>query len=254
MAILVTNDDGIHAPGLDSLARSLVEIEPVVVVAPDREQSSVGHAITLSKPIRIMEMSVCDKYSAYAITGTPTDAVKIATKIILPEKPTLLVSGINLGPNTGTALIYSGTVSAATEGTMLGIPSFAISLNTRHEPDFTYAAKAAKIIAMQIIERGLPRGVFLNVNVPALPENAVQGFKVAIQGDSFYADFFEKRLDPRGGIYYWMAGTKERLDKTGKADYTLLDQGYVTITPVHYDLTAYDYLDELNRWDINKGP
>ncbi|MBN2543510.1 5'/3'-nucleotidase SurE [bacterium] len=252
MPILVTNDDGIFAPGLNALVDELVKIDEVVIVAPDREQSSVGHAITLSRPLRITSNSRSDKITSYAVNGTPADAVKLALKVILKEKPSVLVSGINRGANTGTALIYSGTVSAATEGTMMGIPSIAISLSTYEEGEFEFAAKFARVATRLVLEKGLPKGIYLNINVPDIEESEIKGVKITKQGTAYFADFFEKRLDPRSRQYYWMAGTMESDDEDKNNDYHLVRDGYITITPVHYDLTAYPYMDELSSWEFEE--
>ncbi len=199
--ILVTNDDGIFAPGIKSLWKAMTEIGNVTVVAPENEMSAVGHAITLSDPLRVDKIGRSDGFSGYAVGGTPADCVKIGVQSILNEPPDVIVSGINLGENTGTSIIYSGTVSAATEGTMLNIPSVAVSLCTNSNPDFSGAMNAAKIVVQKVLENGLPKKTLLNVNVPAIDSQEIKGIRVTEQGNVTYRDTFERREDPRGKIY-----------------------------------------------------
>jgi len=251
LSILVTNDDGIYAEGLSRLAETLRELDEVVIVAPDREQSAVGHAITLSNPLRVTEIYRGREFFGYATSGTPADAVKLAIKAIMTEPPRLVVSGINLGANVGASLIYSGTVSAATEGTLLGIPSIAISLDSREGVNFDSALFFSKIIAKKVLEKGLLEGVLLNVNVPELPLDKIKGVLVTSQGRTNFNDFFEEREDPRGQKYFWMCGTMVADDTNPKHDVNALQKGFITVTPVHYDLTAYDYLKELESWNLS---
>ena len=193
--ILLSNDDGINAPGLAALYEAMKSAGDVVVVAPDSEKSAVGHAITISDPLRVWDFKKNDEFFGYAVNGTPADCVKIAYWALLKEKPDLVVSGINLGSNTGINAIYSGTVSAATEGTILGIPSFAVSLTTFKDADFSYAAKFARKLSEDILERGLPKGTLLNVNVPPTEEQGIEGVKITRQGRSNYHEHFDKRVD-----------------------------------------------------------
>jgi len=187
-SILVTNDDGIDAPGILALARALNPLGDVTVVAPSVERSAVGHAITLSDPLRVTPIQFDNAYDGYAVSGTPADCVKIACWALLNGKPDLVASGINLGINTGINTIYSGTVSAATEGAILGIPSFAISLTTYQDPDFSFAATFASRLAPMLLEKGLPPGVCLNVNVPAVPESEIMGVSVTRQGRALFEE------------------------------------------------------------------
>ena len=180
--ILVTNDDGIGAPGLYALVQALKPIAEVTIVAPSVERSAVGHAITLSDPLRVETYDRDETFHGYAVSGTPADCVKIAYWALLDRKPDVLVSGINLGANTGINILYSGTVSAATEGTFLGIPSFAISLTTYQNPDFRYAASFARRMSSILLEKGLPKGTFLNINVPACPADEIEGIALTRQG------------------------------------------------------------------------
>jgi len=245
------NDDGIAAPGLHALHDSLIEIADVAVVAPATEMSAVGHAITISDPLRVTEYKREGRFFGYAVTGTPADCVKIGFWALLDRKPDAVVSGINLGGNTGINTIYSGTVSAATEGAILGLPSFAISLNTYRNPDFSYAARFARKLVPLLLERGMPRGVYLNVNVPAVPESEIQGVAVTRQGMALYREDFDKRTDPHGRTYYWLTGQKVDAETDPDVDDGAISKNWVSITPVHYDLTRYDVLEMLKDWKLD---
>lgn len=248
--ILLTNDDGIYAQGILAAWQELRKIAEVEVVAPDAERSAVGHAITLLLPLRTKEVIRRNARFGYAVNGMPADCVKLAVRAILPRQPDLVVSGINLGSNTGTNVIYSGTVSAATEARILGIPSIAVSLGTFTHPDFSYAARFTRKLALAVISKGLPPKTLLNVNVPNLAEAKIKGVAITRQGDSRVEERFEKRTDPRNQTYYWLDGTF-RLQEMGKdADAKMVSEGYVSITPVQYDLTAYSAIDTLKAWDL----
>ena len=250
--ILVTNDDGITAPGILALARSLKQIGQVIVVAPSTERSAVGHAITLSDPLRVRSHELEEGIQGYAVNGTPADCVKIAYWVLMDARPELVVSGINLGPNTGINTIYSGTVSAATEGAILGVPSFAVSLGTFVNPDFSYAASFSARFAEKLLSKGLPEGVCLNVNVPACPENEIEGVKITRQGMALYQEEFDQRTDPHGGTYYWLTGQKIDKETSLDVDDGAVAANYVSITPVHYDLTQHEIRNSLRSWDIDK--
>ncbi len=219
------------------------------MVAPDAERSAVGHAITTLMPLRVKEFRRGNQLLGYAVDGTPADCVKIAIGSIFKEdKVDLVVSGINLGSNTATNVIYSGTVSAATEARILGVPSIAISLGTFLNPRWRYAAGLGRRIAAAVLERGLPPKVLLNVNVPNLPRSQIKGIKVTRQGDSAYLDDFAIREDPRHQPYYWLAGTYLMEDDDPDTDGWALRNGYVSISPVSFDLTAYGALNEIAGW------
>lgn len=250
MKILLTNDDGINAKGLSALRDSIREIADVTVVAPETEQSAVGHAITISDPLRVREVEKDSEFFGYAVNGTPADCVKIAVRAILKDPPDMVISGINLGANIATNVIYSGTVSAATEGTILGIPSIAVSLATFVSPDFTPAASFARKIAFSVYEKGLPEGTLLNVNIPNLPEDKIKGVVFTRQGSSRFREEFDKRTDPRGHIYYWQGGEMLFYDEDSDADSGVIRKDMVSITPIHYDLTDYKFLEELKKWEI----
>lgn len=251
--ILITNDDGIAAPGLQALFDALSDMAEVMVVAPSGEMSAVGHAITLSDPLRVWEFEKNGRLFGYAVKGTPADCVKVAYWALLKgrKKWDLVISGINQGANTGIDIIYSGTVSAATEGAILGIPSFAISLATYHRPDFTVAAEFARRMAERILERGLPPGVYLNVNVPALPKEQIRGVRVTRQSLAVYEERYEARRDPRDRVYYWLTGQKVGVEADREVDEQAVRQGFISITPLHYDLTHYEALRELQHWSFD---
>ncbi len=250
MTILLTNDDGINAPGLHALYKEMKKYGKVYVVAPDSEQSAVGHAITLSDPLRVQNFYRNDDFFGYAVNGTPADCVKVAYWA-LEIKPDILISGINLGSNTGVNILYSGTVSAATEGMFLNIPSFAISLTTFTNPNFDIAAKFAGKLSKIILANGLPQGTLLNVNVPAVnSEDEIKGVMITRQGNAMYHEEFDKRTDPHSRVYYWLTGQKVKLETEPDVDDRAILNHQISITPVHFDLTDYEFLEELREWRI----
>lgn len=249
--ILVCNDDGIDAPGIYALVQELNKIGAVVVVAPDKPQSAVGHAITMNFPLRAREFRKDGVFFGHAVEGTPADCVKLAVKALLKKKPDLLISGVNHGANTAISIIYSGTVSAATEGTILGIPSIAVSLTTYGPPDFRYAAKFARKLAALVLKKGLPDGTLLNVNVPPLPEKEIRGVVVTRQGRAVWNDTFDVRRDPANKEYYWLTGALEDSDRGLEYDQAAIRENYISVTPIHYDLTDYKMLDIMDKWSIN---
>ena len=250
--ILLTNDDGINAPGIYALHESIKILGEISVVAPATEMSAVGHAITLSDPLRVEKVNKRGEFFGYAVTGTPADCVKIAVWALLDEKPDIIISGINLGNNTGISIIYSGTVSAATEGTILEIPSIAISLAAYKKPDFTYAAKFAKKLITEVLERGLPVGTLLNVNVPNVPEEEIEGVMTTRQGKAVYQEFFDERKDPWGRSYYWMVGEKVKMKQDKAVDDSAIFNNMVSVTPIQFDLTDYTNMDLIKSWNLTK--
>ncbi|MBW1710769.1 MAG: 5'/3'-nucleotidase SurE [Deltaproteobacteria bacterium] len=250
MNILLTNDDGIHAPGLKALYKSLSTENRVFIVAPETEQSAVGHAITLTDPIRVKEIHNNDQLFGYAISGTPADCVKIALADLLEVKPDAVVSGINLGANVGINLLYSGTVSAATEATILGLPAIAVSLDTFTNPDFTYAADFIRRLIKTLPSLDLAPRVCLNVNVPSLPQSQIKGVVWVKQYQAGFKENFFRRLDPRGNVYYWQGGEKPSSNLDPDSDMSLLAQKMITITPLKYDLTNHRELDRLSGYRI----
>lgn len=245
MKILVTNDDGIYAKGIEVLAECLRGIAEVTVVAPDHERSAAGHAITLWDPLRVTKVDRNKAFFGYAVDGTPADCVKIAVRRLMRKKPDLVVSGINLGPNTGTNVIYSGTVSAALEGAVLGIPSMAVSLMTFRRPRFAVAAQVARSICLQLPSLRLPPQVVLNVNVPNRPKAQIKGIRATRQSRSRWSETFDRRVDPRGAAYYWLKGKRREVEPDPASDEQATQQGYVSVTPISIDLTSYSHLETL---------
>lgn len=252
--ILVSNDDGIESPGIYALAKELRRFADVVVAAPHTQQSAVGHSITVSDPIRAVEIFKDKKFFGFAVQGTPADSVKLALSTLLGKKrkPDLCVSGINQGSNTAVNVIYSGTVSAAAEATILGIPSMAVSLNSFTYKDFLPAAKFSAKMAKLILKNKIPAGTLINVNVPAVKEKDIKGVMVTRQGKSIWDETYEPRKDPSKKTYYWLTGNLILSDKTLDIDHKALTDGYISVTPIQYDLTDYKMLGELEAWSIKK--
>ena len=250
-SILISNDDGIFSEGIAALVHSLSSIADITIVAPDSQQSAVGHAITMHRPLRMREVSKDGKFFGYALDGTPADCVKLAIRTIMSKKPDLVVSGINHGSNTAISVIYSGTVSAATEGTILGIPSFAISLTTfEPHPDFSVAADFARKLAQTVLTNGLPAGTLLNVNVPPVPSSEIQGVAVTRQGRSVWNDEFEARRDPGNKQYFWLKGELVELDEDEDVDQRAIVGNKISVTPIQYDLTNYSALGTIRDWKL----
>jgi 5'-nucleotidase len=243
--ILLTNDDGIHAEGLRKLRAAAAKLGQVRIVAPESEQSAVGHSITLYDPIKAHEVTKDGKFYGYGIGGTPADSVKLAVYSLLGGPPDLVISGINNGSNLGINVLYSGTVSAATEAAILGFPSMAVSFAQKKDPPFEWAVPHIEKLGAWVLKCGLPRGVALNVNIPALPPDQVRGFKLTRQGLSKFRESFEQREDPRGNVYYWLAGEATAAETDVDVDVTAVKEGYVSVTPLFYDLTAHSYTEEL---------
>ena len=232
--------------------RSFIRYFTVTVCAPEAEQSAIGHAITLSKPLRVKKIAKNGSFYGYAVNGTPADCVKIAIRCLLKERPQMVISGINHGPNLGSDIMYSGTVSAATEGTILGIPSIAVSIAAYEKQNFRCAAKAAVDIARLIAETGLPDATLLNVNVPALPARQIKGIKITKQGRSLYKEDFVKRTDPRGRTYYWLTGKVKWVKKPADSDIKAVEEKYISITPLRLDLTEYGFIEQLKTFKFNQ--
>jgi 5'-nucleotidase len=250
--ILITNDDGIHAQGIYNLKKALEKVADVLVVAPDTEKSAVGHAITLSDPLRVFEVARDDGFFGYAVNGTPADCVKLGIKCLMKEATDIVVSGINLGPNTATNIIYSGTVSAAAEAVIMGIPGLAISLTAFDILEFEYSCLLAVELVQKIQKYGLRTGTLLNVNVPPLKSDEIEGVVVTRQGKGRFEEFFDRRTDPNNRTYYWLAGKKMNLDSEDDVDDVVIRQKKVSVTPIRYDLTDTVMLNRLREWDIEK--
>ena len=249
MRFLLTNDDGIYARGLGALYQELSRDADCLVVAPEIEQSAVGHAITIAKPLMVRPARKNGQFMGWAVAGTPADCVKIGLRELSDKPVDLVVSGINLGANVGINVLYSGTVSAATEGAILGVPSIAVSLGTHsRDADFGFAARFARKVARFMLEHNPNRHIPLNVNVPAIPEKDVQGIVVTRQGQARLMEQFEKRVDPRENVYYWLAGETQVADSEDNGtDFLALRNGMISITPIYYDLTRYDVMEELRE-------
>lgn len=250
--ILVTNDDGITAPGIAALVEMMKPLGDVVVVAPDKPQSGMGHAITINSMLRINKVNIYNAQQEYSCTGTPVDCVKFAVNKILHRKPDLCVSGINHGTNMSINVIYSGTMSAAVEGAIEGIPSIGFSLSDyRIDADFTAAKKIAKTVAERVLENGLPSGVCLNVNIPRVNYELIKGIKVCRQAKANWVERFDERHDPTGRPYYWLTGDFENYDTNGKdTDIWALENNYVSIVPTQFDMTAHQAIKEISHWPL----
>jgi 5'-nucleotidase len=247
VSILLSNDDGVGAPGLAALRDALEGVDEVWVVAPDRDQSAVSHSVTLYRPLRMDKIGP----RTYAVDGTPTDCINLAVNGILSERPRLIVSGINHGANLGDDVTYSGTVSAAMEGTLLGIPSVAVSLVVDDgQPNFLPAASFARRLASRLLASEIPLDTLLNVNVPNLPESQIKGFSLTRQGKRRYGDAIVEKVDPRGRKYYWIGGDKLDFVEAEGTDFNATRAGYISVTPLHLDLTNYQSLRDLERLDI----
>ena len=250
--ILVTNDDGITAPGLRALVRYMKELGEVVVVAPDSPQSGKGHAITLDTTLFSAKLIVDKENGAsaeYSCSGTPADCVKLALQELLERKPDICVSGINHGSNASINVIYSGTMSAAIEAGIEGVPAIGFSLcDYAWEADFEPAAKAVKNIVKKSLENGIPKGVVLNVNIPNASEKELKGIKICRQARANWKEKFDKRTSPAGKDYYWLTGEFELLDKGEDTDEWALAHNYISVVPTQFDLTAHHAIQGLNDW------
>ena len=247
MLILITNDDGIHSAGLQALVDQLQSFGRIAVVAPDRERSAIGHALTLHVPLRAEQIAK----DHWAVSGTPTDAVNLGVQGLLKEKPDLVVSGINKGGNMGDDLTYSGTVAAAMEATLMGVPAIAVSLagQSFKYDDFAVAARVARQMASTVLDHGLPADTFINVNVPA---GKPLGLRLTRQGKRIYEDAVVQNFDPRGRSYYWIGAGELGFQDLEGTDFHAVNKGYVSVTPLHLDLTNYAAMDRLRQWQLEE--
>jgi 5'-nucleotidase len=254
MHILLTNDDGVAAPGLLALAQELRKLCKLTVLAPDHNWSASGHTKTLHRPLRVKEALLADGSSAWATDGSPSDCVGLAVLGFLPEKIDVVLSGINPDANIGHDVTYSGTVMAAMEAAIWGLPGIAISLdvpeNHSGAVDFAPAARIARQITQAVMQRGLLKSVLLNVNVPYLPERQMKGMSITRLGLRVYRDVLDRRQDPRGRPYYWIGGEAPTGIPEEGTDFGALAQGAVSITPLHLDLTSYPAVQELSDWNL----
>ncbi len=241
--ILVTNDDGIQAKGIRELIEAVKDIGYVVVVAPESPQSSTGHAVTVTHPLRIKKTYQNNGVEEYACNGKPVDCVKIAEQVILKKKPDLIVSGINHGANCSVNVLYSGTMAAAIEGTIIGVPSIGFSLFSMDEDaDFSPYLFYVKEISKNVLENGLPDGITLNVNFPVLKSNEIKGVRLCRQARARWIEEFDKRSDPIGNDYYWLTGSFKLLDDGEDTDIWALKNGYISVVPTGIDLTSHDHI------------
>ncbi len=254
--ILVTNDDGITAPGLRALISYMKDLGDVVVVAPDSPQSGMGHAITIDSTLTATEVVIDPDQSdikEYSCSGTPADCVKLGLQVLLSRKPDICVSGINHGSNSSINVIYSGTMSAAIEAGIEGIPAIGFSLcDYSWNAHFENAEFAIKQIVREALEHGMPKGVVLNVNIPKSTNGSLKGVKICRQARANWKEKFDKRTNPMGKDYYWLTGEFELLDKGEDTDEWALSNGYISVVPTQFDLTAHHVIHDLNSWDLNE--
>lgn len=236
--ILVTNDDGVHSPGIIALYRAMKTLGEAYIVAPDRERSAAGHSLTLHRPLKAEEI----REHVYSINGTPTDCVTLGINKVLPARPSLVVSGINKGGNLGDDITYSGTVSAAVEGTICGIPSLAFSLISDKHYHFDTASAFALKLARFVLENSLPYDTLLNINIPNMPKEGIRGVKITRQGKRIYDNSIQETYDPRGQKHYWIGGGQPYWERGEDTDIEAVQADYISVTPVHLDLTNYDAL------------
>ncbi len=247
MIILVSNDDGVYSDGIQALAEKLKKLAKIVVVAPDREQSASSHSITLHRPLRISTI----KKDVYGVSGTPTDCISLGVNEILKKSPDLIVSGINKGANLGNDVHYSGTVSAAMEGAIMGVPSIAVSLVTREDKvSYDFSATFAAGLSKQVLKKGLPPGIMLNVNIPNLPKNRIKGYQYCTMGRRNYGDIIVEKIDPRGRKYYWIGGDEAGFEDIKGSDCNAILSRYISITPLTVNITDYPFLEEIRNWKV----
>lgn len=247
--ILVTNDDGIQAKGIRSLVNAVAEFGDVVIVAPDKPQSGMGHAITVNDVLRMNTTRLFEGFEASTCTGTPVDCVKLAISEVLHRKPDLLVSGINHGENSASNVLYSGTMSAAVEGAMEDIPSIGFSLlDFDADADFSGSEWAVKEVVSRVLKNEFPKNICLNVNIPQRALEEIKGIKICRQAKAYWEDSFDKRHDQFGKPYFWLKGEFYREDRSEDTDIWALDHGYVSIVPTQFDMTAYHAISEVNEW------
>lgn len=250
--ILVTNDDGITAPGLRALIEVVRPMGRIVVVAPDKPQSGTSHSVTMHHPLRLKKIREEAGYVEYSSNGTPADCIKLAYKIVLQRKPDLLISGINHGSNSSINIIYSGTMAAVFEGAMAGVPSIGFSLlEFGMDADFSAAKIYAGRIIREVMSNRLPEGICLNVNIPHLPPEEIKGIRICRQAGGTWLEDFDIRQDPKGENYYWLKGVFARIGNGADTDEYALEHQYVSIVPVNFDFTDYPAIEELKRWDFS---
>lgn len=248
--ILITNDDGVNAPGLRTLIKVMRELGDVLIVAPDRPMSGMAHAVTITAPLRVHKIKEEEGYVEYSCSGTPVDCVKLGQKAILGRKPDLVVSGINHGSNASVNVIYSGTMAAVIEGALENIPSIGFSLDEySHDADFSQSEPYVRSIAENVIKNGLPEYTCLNVNIPAVNGSPIKGIKIVRQAMAFWEEKFDQRQDPHMRDYFWLTGVFRNHDKGEDTDEWALRNNYVAVVPIHFDLTSHKTIPLLKDWE-----
>ena len=250
MKILLTNDDGIYAKGLMALYNRFAKKHDVTIIAPDQERSAVGHGLTIYSPVRIKKIDDSFNVNGYAVSGTPADCVKIGIVELLDQRPDMIISGINPGANVGININYSGTAAAAREAALLGIPAMAVSIRGFVTDYYADAAIFTEKLSERIMQYGLPRGTFLNVNIPDLPVDKTKGVIISKQGSSILDEYFDQRTDTRKQTYYWYGCTISAESEISDIDENAVLNNFISVTPVRCDMTDYSFLDDLKTWDI----
>jgi 5'-nucleotidase len=249
--ILITNDDGVFAPGIRKLIEIARKIGKVIVVAPDSPMSGMSHAITVKSPLRLKKIAEENNYAEYSCNGTPVDAMKLGEKIVVNEKPDIVLSGINHGSNASVNIVYSGTMAAAMEANIDGIPAIGFSLlDYSHEADFSGVEDVVRTIILHVLDNGLPEGVCLNVNIPAVKKEEIKGIKVCRQSKGRWEEEFDARKDPHNRDYYWLTGYFKNGDTDKDTDSWALANNYVSVVPVHFDLTAHKAIASIKKWKM----
>ncbi len=251
MRLLLTNDDGIYAKGLWALYKIFIRRHDVTVVAPDRERSAVSHGITLYDPIRASKISV-DGLTGYAVTGTPADCIKLGIMELLEARPDMVILGINPGANVGVDINYSGTVAAAREATLYGVPAIAISVFGQKTNNYDPAARFVEDLAINVLRKGLPAGTLLNVNFPDMETDESAAVSISRQSTQIFSEYFEKRKDPRKCVYYWQVGQPQLDFESPNIDAAVIRDNFISITPIKCDMTDYNMLETLKTWDWGK--
>jgi len=251
MKVLITNDDGIYAHGLWVLYKRFAISHSVTVVAPDRERSAISHAITLHEPLRAKRVNLDGGFPGYAVNGTPADCIKLGVLEILGCKPDMVIAGINPGANVGANVNYSGTVAAAKEASLYGVSSIAVSIQSLDMKHIEDAAIFVERLSIEVVEKGLPFGTFLNVNIPDISINEAAGVRISRQGIDIFPEFFEKRVDPRNRTYYWQGCDTNPSVYNPDTDGAVLHDKFISITPIKCDMTDYSMIEALKNWNIN---
>ncbi len=250
MKVLLTNDDGVYAPGLWEVYDRLSGLHDVVVVAPDRERSAVGHGITLETPLRTRLLEIRNGYKGYSVNGTPADCIKLALLEILDHKPDMVISGINPGANVGVNINYSGTVAAAREAAFYGIPAMAVSIKGPGVKQYRFAAEFIESLVNKLAHNRMPFGTILNVNIPNKPPEQISGVRISRLGIRRLSEYFEKRIDPRNNEYYWPGADSQSFDNSPEIDGHALNENWISISPLKCDTTDYSFLETLKTWGV----